>query len=41
MNTLKSWRFWLVNLVMFTVAFMNLFVRAEWQAEQGCGVPSA
>jgi len=26
MNTLKSWRFWVVNLVMVGVAFANLFV---------------
>lgn len=26
MNTLKSWRFWVLNLVMAAVAFVNLFV---------------
>jgi hypothetical protein len=26
MNTLKSWRFWLVNLVMLSVSVLNLFV---------------
>lgn len=29
MNTLKSWRFWLVNLVMVTVAFCNVFVMSH------------
>lgn len=35
MNTLKSWRFWVLNLVMVTVAFMNLFVLSHSQPFMG------
>ncbi len=31
MNTLKSWRFWVLNIVVFGIAFANLFVLSHSQ----------